>query len=241
MSNPEKQCTICKAVKPLSDFSRWSRGKDGHHYMCRPCYRTYNQEYRLKNRERMRENARKRWAKNRDKYNKYQREYRANNRETRLPREKAIRDANREKINQQKRALYWNDPEKYRTQNRRFHAENRHKMKEWYRKYRQRNREVVRARGRAGEQRRRNAKRSLPDTLTDEEWQRILEVHFNRCHYCGCGGKLEEDHIIPVCKGGGHTKENIVPACKRCNAEKGVSDYEDYVARKQGELQPELF
>lgn len=40
-----------------------------------------------------------------------------------------------------------------------------------------------------------------------------------RCQYCG---KTAEsiDHIIPRSKGGGHTWENVVACCKRCNTYK---------------------
>lgn len=65
---------------------------------------------------------------------------------------------------------------------------------------------------------------SLPATLTELEWQKILDQHNNRCHYCGQKGSsnnpLEREHKIPVSRQGGYTKENIVPACKRCNSGK---------------------
>lgn len=39
------------------------------------------------------------------------------------------------------------------------------------------------------------------------------------CQYCG--GKAENiDHIIPRSKGGTHTWENVVAACRRCNGRK---------------------
>ncbi len=61
-------------------------------------------------------------------------------------------------------------------------------------------------------------------TLTLTEWLEILTAHKNSCAYCKRPfvGKLkpEQDHKIPVNKGGGLTKENIVPACRYCNASK---------------------
>jgi len=58
-------------------------------------------------------------------------------------------------------------------------------------------------------------------TLTAAEWQYIKKLYKNRCVYCGEIKTLEMDHIIPISKGGDHTKENIVPACRSCNAKKG--------------------
>ena len=42
-----------------------------------------------------------------------------------------------------------------------------------------------------------------------------------RCHYCGRMAKLTIDHVIPLSKGGDHSRSNVVPACQRCNSQKG--------------------
>jgi len=41
-----------------------------------------------------------------------------------------------------------------------------------------------------------------------------------RCHYCTMERKLTLDHVIPLSKGGQHTKANVVPACGPCNSKK---------------------
>ena len=42
------------------------------------------------------------------------------------------------------------------------------------------------------------------------------------CQYCGrTGGLLTLDHVIPRQKGGKHTWENLVTACRQCNHRKG--------------------
>jgi 5-methylcytosine-specific restriction endonuclease McrA len=41
----------------------------------------------------------------------------------------------------------------------------------------------------------------------------------SRCQYCG-GAAENLDHIIPRSKGGPHTWENVVAACRRCNTRK---------------------
>lgn len=40
------------------------------------------------------------------------------------------------------------------------------------------------------------------------------------CIYCGSGEQLECDHKVPVSKGGATILENLVTACKPCNASK---------------------
>jgi len=39
------------------------------------------------------------------------------------------------------------------------------------------------------------------------------------CQYCG-GGAENVDHVIPRSRGGTHTWDNVVAACKRCNSRK---------------------
>lgn len=41
------------------------------------------------------------------------------------------------------------------------------------------------------------------------------------CQYCGSKKKLTIDHIIPKCRGGQDTWENMVVACSSCNVKKG--------------------
>lgn len=42
----------------------------------------------------------------------------------------------------------------------------------------------------------------------------------HRCQYCG-GSAENLDHVLPRSRGGDHTWENIVAACRACNARKG--------------------
>ena len=41
------------------------------------------------------------------------------------------------------------------------------------------------------------------------------------CQYCGARSNLTVDHVIPRCKGGTSTWENIVASCAPCNRRKG--------------------
>ena len=62
------------------------------------------------------------------------------------------------------------------------------------------------------------------------------------CFYCGetmvtsstTGQKYDPllatyEHIVPVSKGGGHTFDNVVLACWRCNCSKNAMSYEDFL------------
>ena len=52
------------------------------------------------------------------------------------------------------------------------------------------------------------------------EWIDIIKMYSGKCVYCG-GTYNDMDHIIPVSKGGGTTKNNVVPSCRKCNLRKG--------------------
>jgi hypothetical protein len=48
------------------------------------------------------------------------------------------------------------------------------------------------------------------------------------CQYCGRHRRelghrefLTRDHLLPICRGGGNTWENVITACTRCNHRKG--------------------
>ncbi len=45
----KKTCTKCKLTKPLTDFSRLAKSKDGHHSWCSPCFAQKNREWRVAN------------------------------------------------------------------------------------------------------------------------------------------------------------------------------------------------
>jgi len=42
----------------------------------------------------------------------------------------------------------------------------------------------------------------------------------HRCQYCGASAE-NLDHVVPRSRGGDHTWENVVAACRRCNTRKG--------------------
>ncbi len=80
---------------------------------------------------------------------------------------------------------------------------------------------------------RRNLKNDLPATLTEKEWIELLKFSNYCCYYCGKKvDQLQREHKIPVSKGGGYTKENIVPACRSCNAKKHTLTEIEFIERQ---------
>ena len=56
--------------------------------------------------------------------------------------------------------------------------------------------------------------------LTAPQWLEILKASRFRCFYCKKKVRLTIDHVTPLSRGGQHVAENIVPACRNCNARK---------------------
>ncbi len=60
--------------------------------------------------------------------------------------------------------------------------------------------------------------------FTFEQWEEKLQEYSNCCAYCRAQiENLTQDHVIPLSRGGSHTKSNIVPACAPCNSRKWAS------------------
>lgn len=57
-------------------------------------------------------------------------------------------------------------------------------------------------------------------TVTLRDWKRLVARHDHRCAYCGSMGPLQQDHVIPIARGGRHSIGNLVPACGPCNRRK---------------------
>jgi len=77
-------------------------------------------------------------------------------------------------------------------------------------------------------QRRRSAKKDLPATLTLLQWN-LIKKHFNyKCAYCGKSLLLQQDHFVPLTKGGEYSHNNIIPACGPCNYSKNNKSFFDW-------------
>ena len=70
---------------------------------------------------------------------------------------------------------------------------------------------------------------SVPvNDFDDTQWQAMQEEFDYRCAYCKERKPLSQDHVMPLSKGGSHTKSNIVPACEMCNARKGTKTLSEF-------------
>lgn len=171
----------------------------------------YMEEWRNKNpeydKERYRNNKEKllkqhqEWLKDNP---EYQKKWRKENSEICKRIDKKYNKTEKGKINQQK---------KYK----------RMQEKGWYKKWQKT--EKGKANNQRGRITRQARERKIINTLTAQEWLDILKQHNFKCVYCGRDlfdlfTRPERDHVIPISRGGNNTKENVVPACRNCNAKK---------------------
>lgn len=115
------------------------------------------------------------------------------------------------------------DPVKDRESSRKSAAIQRAKDPERFRaaqrKYRALHTERKRLSGVTSEANRAAARAGVPGTLTTSDVAEIRERDAGICAYCfGPGNEL--DHCTPLARGGHNTPDNIVTACRSCNAKK---------------------
>ncbi|MEV5069421.1 HNH endonuclease [Microbacterium sp. LMI12-1-1.1] len=69
--------------------------------------------------------------------------------------------------------------------------------------------------------------------LTLDEWEALLEA-WASCAYCGTAvGPFQKDCVLPISRGGRYTFENVVPACRSCNASKSNDEVTGWLRRKR--------
>ena len=62
----------------------------------------------------------------------------------------------------------------------------------------------------------------------------------NTCQYCGSTRNLTVDHLVPRCRGGMDTWDNLLIACSRCNTMKGHKTLEQSGLRLKRKPRPPL-
>jgi 5-methylcytosine-specific restriction endonuclease McrA len=173
------------------------------------------------------------------------REWAAANRARRAQTGRAYRTRNAERIAAQKRARYEANPQAIIDKVTAWIKANPERRKEQTARHRDRHRDERRAdslsryrkrmmedpgavraqrrawaktpKGRLANRAARTARRGAKYTPEALSWIRSLSDP--RCAYCGAPA-TEIDHVIPISLGGTGERDNLVPACRRCNAAK---------------------
>ncbi len=74
---------------------------------------------------------------------------------------------------------------------------------------------------------------SRDNDLTAEQWEALLAA-WSGCAYCGAPDvPLQKDTVLAISRGGRYTLDNVVPACRSCNASKGNDEVTGWMRRKR--------
>ena len=60
----------------------------------------------------------------------------------------------------------------------------------------------------------------------------IYEAWDHKCGYCGSQA-TSLDHVIPRFKSGSSNRNNLLPSCRRCNANKASSDMKEWYEQQE--------
>lgn len=69
---------------------------------------------------------------------------------------------------------------------------------------------------------------ALENNYTSEEYESAVKF-FDGCAFCGTRDVKRMDHLVPVKKHGDFIRNNVVPACQKCDDSKGQKDYHEWM------------
>jgi 5-methylcytosine-specific restriction endonuclease McrA len=141
---------------------------------------------------------------------------------------------NAEKAREAMRRWRERHPEEHRAENNAYYARHAERLSRRIADYHRANPAVVRAKS----QRHRALRKGAGGSFSPQEWTDLVAAHEGRCAYCGCDAPLEPDHRVALSRGGSNSIENILPACRRCNARKHRMSEAEFRARLAAERDP---
>ena len=214
---------ICKGCgKELSmDCYCKSSNTDGKENKCKGCRNEKAKQNYIKGKAHKIEYTKQYVKVNAEKIKKQKQQYYIENKEAINKRNEQWQKNNSEYRNEKSKQYYIDNLGRITERQKNHYLINREKMLARCRKYERLNlpKQVIKA------QKRRALKKSLPATLTIEQWESIKLNFNNKCAYCGQEKPLAQEHVTPLIKGGEYTINNIIPSCKSCNSSKGIKDF----------------
>lgn len=131
-TSQEKRCTICGEIKPLSEFHRMTRSKDGHRSQCKPCHRAASAQFRQEHPDYAREYRRIYRPANAEKIRKQQYAWVERNRDHLRSYQSQRRQVRHDHLTAYRREWHRIHPESKQTyENNRRNAEGRFTRQEW--------------------------------------------------------------------------------------------------------------
>lgn len=243
-----KICTKCGIEKPISEFYKDKYHKDGLRSSCKECDRKfetsplrieYMKNYREENREEIKIKKKEYYYNNidvisannaiyrlnhKEEKKNYDREYVKRDPEYQKARRLIYRLTHEESLLQYWREYNWNHKEEKQVYNANYLQTHKQQIYDWvvaYRKTPEGAASVSRSHNN-----RRYKEKGAENTLTAEQWNKILELQNYICPICERqftdALPPTKDHIIPAYFGGGLTFGNTQALCQSCNSKKHI-------------------
>lgn len=136
------------------------------------------------------------------------------------------------------RCTKWNkeNPAKVAANMAKSRARNYEAYKANYKRWRRENKDKIKIYDHKKRIRRKYAIAFTKEKISFDEWISIIKSQDSKCYYCKIKDRnLEIEHVIPLSRGGDHSKGNIVGACAKCNSRKQAIPPEKW-AKKIGRL-----
>ncbi len=192
-----KSCSTCKTLKVLDDFPRSRNTVDGRHNCCKACEKV-------------------RRDKNRNQINSQKRQHYRDNKPKILAKAKVRYHTDIEAGRQ--RARKYSRSAKSRTWRQQNWQKNRPKLLAYQRRRKRQNPQQF-----AEYEARRRAKIKGATVIEQISRREIYDANNGCCHICQLPvqfRKMHMDHVVPLSKGGQHTRDNLKPAHPFCNMSK---------------------
>lgn len=210
-----KLCCRCSQNKPISEFGKRTRNRDGLEFFCKSCSKVEKDRYA----DRRRELDRERYHNSREYYVAKSSKTQYKKRGNPLPEKYS---ATLESVKKKHTPVITYKDVLLRIRD--YKRSNPELMKSKYKKWS--STDNGKLTNSLKSQRRRAREKELPNTLTKQEVLSILDSQAGKCAGCQLEfsplHRYEIDHIVPVSLGGGLTKDNVQLLCRSCNASKGA-------------------
>lgn len=213
-----KKCNKCGEHKLINkDF--WHKkkgGKFGFEATCRICRTEYFREYSRKNRELIAEKSRERYKKNPE----YFKNYYEDKKSKILSQRKQYRKENKEILSEYHQV---------------YRSENAEKISNYKSIWRRVNSDKVNI----SRQRRRARLKHLPNDFTASDNELMMKYFQQKCCLSSSDLDIQLDHAMPISKGGGTTKGNMIPLNSSLNSSKGNQNIFEWFEKNKEKLNVE--
>lgn len=212
-----KTCTRCKKEKTYRDFGNQKQGKDGKTSICKECSRTYKKEWAKNNPDKCCAYSKKWRDADPAKSRAVSRKWKENNIEQVSEYQIKYTIENREIKRVKRRERYHADPEHERLMREKYKEKSTPTRKRWQKE----NPDKVadyKHRRRARENNVANEKMKVSEIYERDEWIcQICLLPVDKELKAPNTMRKSLDHILPILRGGTHTKDNVQLAHLSCN------------------------